>query len=145
MEQHFLIECLLEQSCPVTAVLSDPLVTKSGDCSLDLKTEQSNLLTELKPVLHVLQVATTYLSAEYVSISALLPIIHGLTKSVEVTKEDSPAIRQCKCVISQELSGRWNLGNLDPANLGRDLVALCLDPRFKQAKFLDSHERLDLQ
>lgn len=48
-------------------------------------------------------------------------------------------------VISQELRGRWNLGNLDPANPGSDLVALCLDPRFKQAKFLVSHKRLDLK
>ena len=142
---YFLIERLLEQRWPITAVLSDPSVTKSGDRSLDLKTEQWNLLTELKPVLHVLQIATTYLSAEYnVSISALLPIIHGLTKSMEVTEEDSPAIHQCKCVISQELRGRWNLGNLDPANPGSDLVALCLDPRFKQTKFLDSHKRLDV-
>ncbi len=85
---YFLIDRLLEQHWPVTAVLSDPVVTKSGDRLLDLTTEQWNLLAELKSILHILQVhvATTYLSAEYnVSISALLPIIHGLTKSMEVT------------------------------------------------------------
>ena len=143
---YFLIERLLEQRWPVTAVLSDPSVTKSGDRWLDLTTEQWNLLAELKPLLHVLQVATTYLSAEYnVSISALLPIIHGLTKSMEVTEEDSPAVRQCKCAISLELRGRWSLDSIDSANPGSNLVALCLDPRFKQAKFLDSHKRVDLQ
>lgn len=143
---YFLIERLLEQRWPVTAVLSDASITKSADRSLDLTTEQWNLLAELKPILHVLQVATTYLSAEYnVSISALLPIIHGLSKSMEVTEEDLPAIRQCKCAISLELRRRWNLDNIDPTNPGSDLVALCLHPRFKQAKFLDSHKRLDLQ
>jgi len=95
------IERLLEQHWPVTA---DPSVTKSANRSLDFTTEQWNLLAELKPVLCVLQVATTYQSAEYnVSISALLPIIHDLTKSMEVTEEDSPAVCQCKYAISSEL------------------------------------------
>ena len=71
---YFLIERLLEQRWSVIAVLSDPSVTKYSDCSLDLTSEQWNLLAELKPVLHVLQVATMFLSAEYnVSISALQP------------------------------------------------------------------------
>jgi len=119
------IERLLEQLWPVTA---DPSVTKSADRSLDFTTEQRNLLAELKPVLCVLQVATTYQSTEYnVSISALLPIIHGLTKSMEATEEVSPEVCQYKCVISSEL--RWNLDNIDPANPGSDLVALCLDPQ----------------
>ena len=62
---YFLIERLLEQCWPVIAALSDPSVTKYGDRSLDLTSEQWNLLAELKPVLHILQVATTFLSAEY--------------------------------------------------------------------------------
>jgi len=109
---------------------------------MDFTTEQWNVLAELKPVLCVLQVATTYQSAEYnVSISALLPIIHGLTKSMEATEEDSPAVCQCKCAISSEL--RWNLDNIEPANRGSDLGALCLDPRYKEVKFLDSHKPVD--
>ena len=62
---YFLNERLLEQCWLVTAVPSDPSVTKYSDRSLDLTSEQWNLLAELKPVLHVLQVATTFLSAEY--------------------------------------------------------------------------------
>ena len=140
---YFLIERLLEQRWQVTAVLSDPSVTKYSDHSLDLTSEQWNLLAELKPVLHVLQVATTFLSAEYnVSISALQPIVHGLTRSMEVTQDDSPAIRQCKCTISKELRSRWSLNSIDPTSPG---CMLRSDPRFKQAKFLESHQRLDLQ
>ena len=87
-----------------------------------------------------------FLSVEYnVSISALQPIVHGLTRSMEVTEEDSPAIRQCKCAISKELRSRLSLNIIDPTSPGSDLVAVCLDPRFKQAKFLQSHQRLDLQ
>ena len=64
---------------------------------------------------------------------------------MEVTEEDSPAIRQCKCAISKELRSRWSLNSIDPTSPGSDLVAVCLDPRFKQAKFLESHQHLDLQ
>ena len=62
---------------------------------------------------------------------------------MEVTEEDSPAIRQCKC--SKELKSRWSLNSIDPTSPGNDLVAVCLNPRFKQAKFLESHHCLDLQ
>ena len=57
---------------------------------------------------------------------------------MEVTEEDSTAIRQCKCAISKELRSRWSLNSIDPTSPGSDLVAVCLDPRFKQAKFLKS-------
>ena len=62
-----------------------------------------------------------------------------------LVREDSPAIRQCKCAISKELRIRWSLNSINPTSPGSDLVAICLDPRFKQAKFLESHQRLDLQ
>ena len=41
---YFLIEHFLEQHCPVTAILSDPSITKYSDHSLDLTSEQWNLL-----------------------------------------------------------------------------------------------------
>ena len=47
---YFLNECLLEQCWLVTAVPSDPSVTKYSDRSLDLTSEQWNLLAELKPL-----------------------------------------------------------------------------------------------
>lgn len=82
------------------------------------------------------------MSAEYgVSVSALRPIVHAM----EVTEEDSPAIHQCKCAISKELRSRWSLNSIDPTSPGSDLVAVCLDPQFKQAIFLKSHQHQDLQ
>ena len=135
-----MIERLLEWLWPVTA---DPSVTKSEDRSLDFTTEQWNLLAELKRVLCVLQVATTYQSAEYnVSISALLPIIHGLTNCMEATEEDSPAVHHAVQVCNF-FGAQVNLDTIDPANPDSDLVALCLDPRYKEVKFLDSHKPVD--
>ena len=68
----------------MTAVLADTTVTKTSDRYLELKGNQWDLLEGLKAVLHPLQVATTYLSAEYnVSVSALLPVLFGLVKSLE--------------------------------------------------------------
>ena len=141
---YFLIERLLEQSWPVIAVLSDPSVTKYSDRSLDLTSEQWNLLAELKPVLHVLQVAT------YNVLECRVQCIYFCTpancpRPHKINGGNSPAIRQCKCAISKELRSRWSLNIIDPTSPGSDLVAACLDPQFKQAKFLESHQRLDLQ
>ena len=54
-----MIDCLVEQRWPITAVLSDHTVTKVSDRYLDLKLEQWEILTALKDILHPLQVATT--------------------------------------------------------------------------------------
>ena len=91
----YLIDRLLEQHWPITAVPSDSSVTKVSDRTLDLTTDQWNLLASLNPVLHVLQVATTYSSTENnvsTCISAVFSIVHGLTKSMEITEDDPPAI-----------------------------------------------------
>ena len=74
---YFLIERLLQQRRPVP---SAPSVTKCSDCSLDLTSEQWNLLA-VKPVLHVLQVATAFLSSEYnVSVSTNCPWPHKINE-----------------------------------------------------------------
>ena len=62
-----MIECLLEQRWPITAVLSDHTVTKGSDRYLNLKSEQWETISALKDVLHPLQVATTYLQRFCVS------------------------------------------------------------------------------
>ena len=59
---YFMIEHLIEQRWPITAVLLDINTTKSNDRNLDLKSEQWELLVALKSLLHPLQVATTYFS-----------------------------------------------------------------------------------
>ena len=106
----FMIERLIEQRWPITAVLSDSSVTKSSGRYLDLKSEQWDLLDALKVILHPVQVATTYLSAEYnVSVSVLMPVLFGLLRSLEPAVTDLPAICQCKVEISDQIRRRWNL------------------------------------
>ena len=103
-----MIEHLIEQRWPITAVLSDHTVTKGSDRYLDLKSEQWETLIALKDVLHHLQVATTYFSAEYnVSVSALYPVLHGLLKSLQCNDDDLPAIQTCKTTIEHE-DGNYN-------------------------------------
>ena len=64
---------------------------------------------------------------------------------VNFPRPHKPAICQCKCASSKELRSRWSLNSTDPTIPGSDLVDVCSDPWFKQAKFLESHQRLDLQ
>ena len=86
------------------AVLSDHTVTKVSDRYLDLISEQWEMLTVLKDVLHSLQVATTYFSAEYiVSVSALYPVLHGLLISQQCSDDHLPSIQACERTIDQEI------------------------------------------
>ena len=85
---YYMMDHLIEQRCPITAV---------SDRYLDMKSEQWETLTSLKVVLHPLQVATTYFCAEYnISVLALYPFLHGLLKSLQCNGDDLPAIRTCK-------------------------------------------------
>ena len=146
---YYMIDCLIEQRWPVTAVLSDNTITKSSDRYLELKSEQWDLLEALKLVLHPLQVATTYLSAEYnVSISALIPVLSGLLRSLETNDNDLPAIRGCKVEISTQIQRRWNLPiSIECSDIPKHvpLMASLLDPRFKQCKFLCAQKQLELK
>ena len=45
---YYMIERLVEQRWPITAVLSDHTVTKASDRYLDLKSEQWEILTALR-------------------------------------------------------------------------------------------------
>lgn len=117
-----------------------------------MKSEQWELLTALKEVLHPLQVAPTYFSAEYnVSISALYPVLHGLLRSLETSGDDLPAIRTCKATISSEIRRRWNLQSLTVTNGSDDnskevpLIACIVDPIFKRCKCLAAEKHIEIQ
>ena len=47
---YYMIEHLIEQRWPLTAVMSDSTITKSGDRNLDLTSEQWELLIALKKI-----------------------------------------------------------------------------------------------
>ena len=148
---YYMIERLIEQRWPITAVLSDHTVTKASDRYHDTKSEQWELLTALKEVLHPLQVATTYFSAEYnVSVSALYPVLHGLLQSLEPSNNDLSSISTCKATISSEIRRRWHLQSLTA--IGCDdifnelpLIACIVDPRFKRCKFLAAEKHVEIK
>ena len=103
----YMVERLVEQRWPITAVLSDHTVTKPGDRYLDLKSEQWEILSALKEVLHPLQVATTYFSQEYnVSTSALYPVLYGLLQKLSDSEDDLPCIKECKAKICAGIKRR---------------------------------------
>ena len=101
---YYMTDRLIEQRWPITAVYSDHTVTKVSDRYLDLKSEQWEMLTDLKDILHPLQVATTYFSAEYnVSVSASYSVLHGLLKLLQCSDDDLSSIQACKTTIEQEM------------------------------------------
>ena len=128
----FMLQSLLHSRWPISAVLSDSAKYRY----LDMKPEQWELAEKLIEVLLPLQVATTFLSAEFnVSCSCVIPVLFGLIQSLEVSETDGSVIRQFKIKVVSDIKRRWSLDSLDPSN--HLVLASALDPRFKQLKFLD--------
>lgn len=96
---------------------------------------------ELVVVLTPLKVATTALCEESVpTVSIILPLQHQLLNhTMEVNEDDTPLIKQVKCAIVSDLSGRYQ----DTVTKNNLTVATLLDPRFKSAPFLSDADRLD--
>lgn len=139
----YMLQRLLELRWPVTAVLSDERVTKRSDRHLDLTSEHWALAEELVRILHPFEVATTFFSyEENTSLSCVLPILHGLVDSLQQqpnpSETVSPSVRQFKQKVAGEIKQRWDL---DSPNLSSPWVlALAVDPRFRQLKFLDEEQ-----
>ena len=78
-----MLESLINNRWPISAVLSDTNVTNARYRHLDMKPEQWELVENLIKVLQPLQIATTFLS--YEACSCVLPV---LTQSLEVSEVD---------------------------------------------------------
>ena len=132
-------------------MLSGYTVTKVSDRYLDLKSEQWEMLTALKDVLHPLPVATAYFSAEYnVSVSTLYLVLHGLLKSLQCSDDELLSIQACKTTIEQEIKRRWKLGSLTSIATGdilkdAPLMACIIDARFKECKFLGPEKHIQVK
>ena len=137
-----MIDRLLQLRWPICAVLSDITTTKWDDRYLDLQPSSFDPLEQLRNVLHPLQVATTYLNGEFnVSVSAVLPVIHGIVNIMQPEENDSTAIRNFKHIVTRELKRWWNLDEIDPSEPSVPLLATLLDPRFKDTKFLNRSQK----
>ena len=130
---------LLEMRWPVSAVLSDETVTKRSDRYLDLKTEHWTLAEELVAVLQPFKVATVFLQYEHnSSLSCVLPVIHGLSLSLNPLTGDSSAMVTFKETVKDELKTRFQLDCIDTSS--SDVLAAAVDPRFRQLKFLSDDD-----
>ncbi|KAK0135825.1 Zinc finger BED domain-containing protein 1 [Merluccius polli] len=136
-----MLDRLVEQRWPVTAVLSDPSITKKGDRTLDLTADQWKLAQETAEVLGPLITLTELLSQEgNLSLSATVPMLFNLKKRhLSPEEDDSPAIREMKNTLVTEIDSRWQLLSLEPSSIY--LLSSALDQRFKQLKFLNKEKK----
>ncbi|XP_065119297.1 E3 SUMO-protein ligase ZBED1-like [Paramisgurnus dabryanus] len=143
----YMISRLLEQRWPVTATLSDPEVTQRGKRYLDLKGDQWSLLEELEQALKPFECATVFLSAQdYVTVSALPPLVKGLQKSAQNTSFETTAVKAFQAAAAEEIASRWMKETTfrdDAHNVC--IIAAALDPRFRKLRFLSEEESLKVQ
>ena len=143
---YYMIDRLLKLRLPISAVIADSAVTRRDHRNLDLQPSSWDLLEQLKAVLYPFQVATTYLSSEYnVSVSAMLPVVHGIVKNMQPDSGDLSPIQAFKNIVTRELTQRWHLNEIDPTNPSVPLLATFLDPRFKDTKFLNRSQKSSLE
>ena len=131
---YYMLERLIDLRMPIIAVLTDKNISKQSDAELDLTAHQWLLADSLVTVLKPFELATTLLSAEEnVSLSCILPIMEGLNRGVRSSPNDILEIKQCKAILNEQLTQRFELDSVDAASL--PVLASLLDPRFKNAKF----------
>ena len=135
---YYMIDHLLKLRLPISAVITDSAVTRRDYRNPDLQPSSWDLLEQLKAVLYPFEVAITYLSSEYnVSVSAMLPVVHGIVKNMQPDSGDLSPIQAFKNIVARELTQQWHLNEIDPTNPSVPLLATFLDPRFKDTKFLN--------
>ena len=122
-----MIKTLLQCRWPVSAVLSDETVTKRQ--YLDFSSGNWLVVEELVRVLEPFEIATVVLSKETnISLSTVLPILHGLKRKMVIDEDNSPVVRQFKAKLFLQLKKRWNLASFVPTKVS--VLATVLDPRF---------------
>ena len=134
-----MIQSLLHNRWPLTAVLADDTVTRWQYRYLELSSANWLILEDVSKVLERLEVATIFLNAgNNVSISAVFSVVHGLLTKLAIEEEDSSCIKQFKTQVSSALKRRWGIDELDASQI--PMLATAVDPRFCNLKFL--HEKL---
>ena len=135
-----MIQRLLEQRWPVSAVLSDNTITDKSKGYLDLKSEQWDTLADLQSLLQLFESATTFFSGDqYVSLSGVVPVIKGLILALRHKQDDSPSVSEYKNVTRKQLTDRYDVDTMpeDHSFIATALKASAMDPRFSHLRFVD--------
>ena len=111
----YMIQRIVANRWPVSAVLSDAAVTKRNDCALDLTAHQWILLEELAKLLELLEVATVFFCTEKKeSLSCILPIMHNVFTNMDSEEGDSASIIAFKTAVRDSIMRRWSLDGIEP-------------------------------
>ena len=91
-------------------------------------------------VLQPFEIANTFFSyEENITISSVLPVLHGLLDSLkESFKDESSVVVNLQQELSSEITRRWNIGSSSYSYL-----PLCgaLNPCFKNFKFIEDENK----
>lgn len=130
-----MMERLLEQRMAVSAALHAD--KRSTSASLDLTSNDWEILEGLIPILKPYKLATEAISGEkYVSSSLVIPCILQLISETNTCGENSHGtLRNVCCAIAHDLQRRFSI---DECLNSAMAFAMLLDPRFKRAPFLST-------
>ncbi|KAJ8404610.1 hypothetical protein AAFF_G00334730 [Aldrovandia affinis] len=106
-----MLERLLEQRCPVTAVLSDHSYTGKNECNLDLTTAQWNMAEDISNVLKPMVTLTELLSEEdNASLSVTITMLANLKRGhLAIAEDDSPTTKSLKAKLVEKIYHRWQI------------------------------------
>lgn len=110
----------------------------------DLTSAQWSLIKKIADVLEPFQDATEFLSHEkHPTIGAVMPIVLGaIPKHLKVVPADGPEIEALKKKLATDIDIRWDTINVNASETM--LLAVYLDPRFKDFAFIQDGEGRDL-
>ncbi|XP_057181407.1 E3 SUMO-protein ligase ZBED1-like [Triplophysa rosa] len=130
-----MMERYLEQQPAIYSALMDKNIKKNVKDIAVLSDSELTLAEEMIQLLKPLKTTTTLLSTETApSLSMVLPLKTMILKSMDPADHDSPAIKDAKAAISEDLKSRYTDPDLQDY-LNR---ASFLDPRFKSLPNLDA-------
>lgn len=145
--QYFMAKRLIELRLPIFAVLWDEEVTKSSvRSSLDLKDQTWKVLEDLIPTLEPLAEATELLTKDNEpTLSQVYVVLEWLLGTLQMSDDDSVAIKKLKKDMSTSLKTRFGLTDLGTPKAesltSLAMTAMALDPRHKSLKFLSENQR----
>ena len=134
------VSSLLRQQQAVCAVLLDS--EKRSDRDLMLTSQEFLVAEELLAILEPFNDATEVVSGEkYPTIGIVLPVLHKfLHKTLKVSEDDSPIVREIKNAIKSNLENRYQ-----DSEVKKTLrLATYLDSRFKALSFLNEADRIEV-